>query len=710
MIISSSSLLVSCAKKLDSGNEAAKLLLANERLDEKVLTKIDLGIDTSKAKHLNAGTPLKYDYAEQYMRLSDQMGVHYTWTEFEEHSHSMVEFTQFMNSIENKVEDVAGNIETMKKNVGVTDKWVDGGLLQNEERMLRVFENMDMLLIKLYDHNALYVCTRYTGENAKNVYEIFSFYKYDSGDTARMRLIYIPGEYYEWSSQHSNGFSDYFVAENTRGYWAATRFDVSEYSAAFNPLIINNGLGYGGHVEFAKEVDRFGGLMDFITLEGGMSVGAYNVFDPATNREYFRIYDSNGYGIVELYFTGIKSGLVSVSTSEAYVDVEDNVYQTNALDTLVTSNGTYNTINDKEAKGEFYFSGGYVQHYYGDNFDYGNITFQINYENQDDTISDYIIQFSDFAKSIGLELYCDMDSVKESIYHAREYCVNFDDVFKWNSLPISSYESAVNAKEAFIASTDVALNYYEEVKDYPKAENKQKLSSDVKFADIANLVMGENTYAEGKVVISNVGVSITDTTLFEAGLDYVLKIGLALCDSDGNPISVNTVPLKTDSENKVTYTGGDIMLNGSGSYDIPKNLSQEEYVLVVYASNTDGIRVSEMKKLAFVSIEEGELDSTAMNIEITKVSDNLHATYTIKNTRYIEMSYAKENYSYNEVRREIMQEILSYGCPDSNAVLEYENGNEVEKDAVLGKGTYRMIGYFPTSDGLAQSYVYLTIE
>ncbi|MBR2025035.1 MAG: hypothetical protein IKA02_04445, partial [Clostridia bacterium] len=65
MIISSSSLLVSCAKKLDSGNEAAKLLLANERLDEKVLTKIDLGIDTSKAKHLNAGTPLKYDYAEQ---------------------------------------------------------------------------------------------------------------------------------------------------------------------------------------------------------------------------------------------------------------------------------------------------------------------------------------------------------------------------------------------------------------------------------------------------------------------------------------------------------------------------------------------------------------------------------------------------------------------------------------------------------------------
>ena len=57
-----------------------------------------------------------------------------------------------------------------------------------------------------------------------------------------------------------------------------------------------------------------------------------------------------------------------------------------------------------------------------------------------------------------------------------------------------------------------------------------------------------------------------------------------------------------------------------------------------------------------------------------------------------------------------MQEILAYGYPDSSAVLEYENGDDVDKNASLGKGTYRMIAYLPTSDGIAQSYVYLTIK
>ena len=57
-----------------------------------------------------------------------------------------------------------------------------------------------------------------------------------------------------------------------------------------------------------------------------------------------------------------------------------------------------------------------------------------------------------------------------------------------------------------------------------------------------------------------------------------------------------------------------------------------------------------------------------------------------------------------------MQEILAYGYPDSSSVLEYENGEDVDKNASLIKGTYRMTAYLPTSDGLAQSYVYLTMK
>ena len=40
----------------------------------------------------------------------------------------------------------------------------------------------------------------------------------------------------------------------------------------------------------------------------------------------------------------------------------------------------------------------------------------------------------------------------------------------------------------------------------------------------------------------------------------------------------------------------------------------------------------------------------------------------------------------------------------------YESGEEIDTSASLGKGTYKMTAYLPTSDGLAQSYVYLAIK
>ena len=57
-----------------------------------------------------------------------------------------------------------------------------------------------------------------------------------------------------------------------------------------------------------------------------------------------------------------------------------------------------------------------------------------------------------------------------------------------------------------------------------------------------------------------------------------------------------------------------------------------------------------------------------------------------------------------------MIEILAKGTPDDEAVLEYEDGTAVKSGASLGKGAYRMTAYFPTADGLAHSYVYLTIK
>ena len=45
-----------------------------------------------------------------------------------------------------------------------------------------------------------------------------------------------------------------------------------------------------------------------------------------------------------------------------------------------------------------------------------------------------------------------------------------------------------------------------------------------------------------------------------------------------------------------------------------------------------------------------------------------------------------------------------------NATVENESGEPMDISDVFGRGAYRMKCYLNTSDGLAESYVYLTVE
>ena len=132
--------------------------------------------------------------------------------------------------------------------------------------------------------------------------------------------------------------------------------------------------------------------------------------------------------------------------------------------------------------------------------------------------------------------------------------------------------------------------------------------------------------------------------------------------------------------------------------------------MIYIATKNDGIRVSEMQKIAFISIEEGEIDSAAMYIEAISSNSGLMVKYMIKNSRAVVLEATKNEYSYDEIRKIIMREIVTYGSPYHGAALEYENGDVVDEEDVLVIGAYRMMCYLPTADGLAQSYIYLTIE
>ena len=692
-------------KKIDSGTEAAKLLLANERMDEDVVSsKINIGFSSEKTRSLSNGRLGGLNFktlSRQPITLlnTSARASNYTWSEFPQYSSSAVEFNQFMVNVEEQVSRAAEAIADMKSKVGITDKWVEFG---GEKQMLRVYDNRDVLF-RIGIYNDIHVFVRYTDENAKNVYELFSFMDYDDGTTGEIRTMMIPGERYEYMYNNSNGFTDYFIAENSRGYWMNTRFgylcaENGHRSASFSPYVVKDGLGFGAFLQTDNDTQELRNEW-------------YTVFDPEEKRELFRVREYSDTYQFDLYFTAIRDGLVSVSSSSARDDFNDHKYQTGELETLKTVKGEYQATPAHELipQNDFIFNGGYVQYLYGDEIHYGSANFAI--KNDQLTMDEACDKFGAYASSLGLELYCNMNTVASSLEHAELLNDGFGESFTWNGYKMNNIENVELARGVLQDQFDEARAMYEEIKDNEVVDSRQKLSNKAHFAELVVSAKGENRFSGKTVSLSGITVSTDDVALFEAEGEYVLLVGLSLLDENGNPLSTNTVSLKGTDPTSVLFTGNSISLTATGSYEIPANLGRGEYAVVVYVATKDEeIRVSELCKVAFVNIEGGTIESSAMAIEAFERDSHLICRYEIKNRREITMTADKSAYSYEEIERIIKLEILTYGAPLRGAVLEDEQGNAIEKSASLGKGTYRIMCYLPTADGLAQSYVYLYLS
>ena len=690
LILSVSTTLVGCRKKISEGTEAAKLLLANERLDENLIAqKIDVGLNSNlSAYSRNTVSALSY-YASA---LSSDAA--YSWSNFPAYNDTAAQFDAFLINIEHEAARVAEDIANMKNNVGVVDKWVKVG---SENHMLSVYDTKDALFVTdRYDNVFAYY--RYTDANANNVYEMFSFMKYDDGTTGNIRTMYIPGSRYEYQYVNSGGFEDYVIMENSRGYWVGNRYnyfsDTENTFVRFFPIIIKDNFCYSVTVEMrADEIMVYG----------------YTVVDLQSGRELVTLGLNEGLSTFTVHASGIKSGLVSVGADDYYVI--DGAYHTAMLNELVTTSGVYNDVNSGAIPSDDLtgFSGGMISYDYGTNQYRGYIS--MTADTPHGTIDEAFTELSRLLDKYGLTLYRSVPEIREQIYHAYALGEDFTEVFEWNGYLLDSLSSFESARDVLLNSYSSARSDYEKIKNNASATGKQKLDKNAAFAPVNSIISTKNSYTGGTVTLGGTAVEITDTTLFESGKDYVLKVALSLCDESGTPMSVNTVALDGAVAVKVTYNGGAISLSVSGSFTVPKNLIAGDYALVVYVATADEeIRVSEMVKIGSFSTYDETLDSAAMDIRVQSVGDTLHFKYAIKNSYTVTVNSNGKKYTSQELTRLITVEILKKGAPFSGAVLEYENGEAVGDKASLGAGTYRMTCYLNTVDGLAQSYIYLVVN
>ena len=215
-----------CKEKVEGGAEAVKLLLARERLDE---TFIDgnlqdwwsdgqpsaVGVKGEKTNAVANMAMKKSVVAEALGDGFSDKGEYFQWTKFPNYSDTLGQFNSFTETVERQGTDLAKLIGKMKKDVGVTDKWVKNVVGGSQDCMLRVKSDAEYLFMRADSYYE--VGKRYTRADAKNVYELYSYYNYDDGTTGDIRTQYIPGERYESMYDNDNGFMDYVIVEKSRG-------------------------------------------------------------------------------------------------------------------------------------------------------------------------------------------------------------------------------------------------------------------------------------------------------------------------------------------------------------------------------------------------------------------------------------------------------------------------------------------------------------
>lgn len=696
LMLGMTSILSGC-KKVKGGTEAAKLLLANERLDENLLgSDIDVGLD----KPMELAALERMASLDRLYSGGSQVASAYTWDKFAKSNSTADQFESFIGNTELSAKYAAEDIARMKNRVGIVDKWVN---VNFEKQMLRVYESRDVLIVD-GQHDQIDVIYRYTDENANNVYEMYFFIEYDDGGWGKGKSIYIPGERYENYIIQSGGNHDYVIMENTRGYWMCTRFsylpagEINSYtSASFTPLIIKDGFCYATHVS-----TPYGENTDELDING------YSIGDIASGCELLSLNENSGSYLFNLPLSAVESGLVSIGADElSYVDGE--VKDTNMINTVTTVKGSYTL--DELRTDKVSIRGGEVRYDYGDEEYSGWLNINTSFDKDEIPLHTAIEEVVAYLDTLGIKLRRGASDMAIALDHARLFAEDFGSSFIWNGYDVSTRENMAAAEADLQSDIDAAWAEYLAVKDFETVHIRQRLDSNLDFADMGIVSMGENSYSNGTVTLSGITTQVADTTLFEGGKEYTLKVALSLCDENGNPISVNTLPLSGGENINVAFNGDSVTLTASGSFTVPKNLTEGDYALVVYgASADDGIRVTEMVKVGSFSTYDESLKSEAMDIQVKTVSGTLHVKYTIKNSISISMTATKDSYTAEELERVVMREILKHGAPFPEASLEYKSGEQIPYGEELGRGEYRMMCYLNTSDGLAQSYIYIEVK
>ena len=718
------------------GTEGAKLLLARERLDEELVGQ-KLNIFTTSQQSEATADDKKSDNNKNFFEdlfktsgftassidsipfvggnLAEGVtvgGDSVVWNSFKDASELKASYLQFIEPIDQAAANTAELIAKIKSDVGVTEKWVEAG----DSKYMLIVEESSETIIEYYEpHNSINVSVRYTTDDARCVYEMYSFMTYDDGTTGDIRNMCIPGEYYEYTYRNSGGFNDYFIADKSRGYWMMNRFRFDSSSAFFSMAAIKCNVGYG--VDVSVDVNEDGSLVlpsSFIDA---------SMFSPNSNIDLLTVSGGDGLYRIGVYMTNVKSGIASLSApSGAYYFYPDyghvgDVYLARrdyGVDNGVEinlSNGGRITVGQLTENISYTETRVDYNMFFGEETYTGKIDFEVHAESEKEAYR----LLEEYLSSNGIILRATEQEINEAYSHCQLLHDNYD-VMEWYGLPMNSLQNLTEAENRLKADFVTYRGKYEAVKNYETVTSLSFINAPTSFGGLTVTSAGSASYtSNGIIKIEGLTAHTESSELFEEGQEYSLKLGLARLDENGSYSSANTVTLDTNdgAELPSAQMNDELELTLSGEFSLPLALTEGEYVVVVYYATADeGIRVTEMAPVAFYSADEGVLETNfkLMDVSVKRIDENLHVTYKASLSDRVISDEAKGSYTYEEIERILIRGILTKGYPVDSATLQDENGKALAAGERYGAGTYRLKFLTSTSEGLVEAYMYTTLK
>ncbi|MBO7250985.1 MAG: hypothetical protein J6V42_06905 [Clostridia bacterium] len=723
-----------------TGEDIAKLLLANERLNAALLkTDGDIfenGADIFRALAIKAeenlaasavqlmATPMTYRSLEpvQTSTLLDEgkgklelNGNVYSWSDFKEYNNSYDSFSSTTKGIVQSAEAAADMIDNIKKNVRVVDKWVKMG---DSSFFLHVDENSEILLEKIESdgNTRLMICMRYKNDQGEDVYELFGEGGNPGEYTFYTRTTYIPGKRYEFSTRQEfvGGRVDEncFVADNSKGYWET--YTVGNMTTHYNVsyFIMKDDISYDSFYDPVTQELNYLKVMS--------SDKATDIIHIMGNPR------SGGIVFVDLLFSGfdgIKNIEIEAAPNEIVTDLEwyyglsreeQEGYKLFANDSSYTildwnyavvnlTNGGQVRIGDSLLDGKVEVSALRVDAG-DDRYSTGAIGLSVTYD-EGEAVVDIL---AEIIETLGLTCRRDTDEVLAGIGRAYEELDTAVLYYKWNGIVVNTEDNIDIAYEIerqrfadMRAIADIAKDA--EVIDY---RNKEILALNVTFSDI-ELLETEGIVAEnGIITVENVSLAVKDTLLFVEDEPY--SVAFALVPTNGGGL----VHIGS-SEDSLAFTGGAFAVQGGGTFAIP-HLSAGDYNLVAYLATSDGIRSTKYVKLSAESADGAVIKYNNMNMTARLGSDgSLVISFTENTDVYTEL-VIPEALGYAELRELVNMSICEYGIP-TDALIEISADGEYTamsgEETDIAEGEYRVKYERESSEtlGRIEGYFYFSL-